>query len=103
VVIRDGSGSQHVQDFTHLFGADLWLQFLSAQQQVHEIVVRQVHQHVHASGLPNGQASIVPIEEAFDEQVVFEQAPATAPPEFAKRPLAQKGVAVCVDQGRVFK
>jgi hypothetical protein len=34
-----GSRSQHVQDFTHLFGADLGLKFLAAQQQVHEIVV----------------------------------------------------------------
>jgi hypothetical protein len=34
-----GSGSQHVQDFAHFFGADLVLQFRAAQQQVHEIVV----------------------------------------------------------------
>ena len=28
---------------------------LAAQQQVHEIVVREVHQHIHAPGLTNRQ------------------------------------------------
>src|SRR5574343_1130027 len=74
-----GSCSKHVQDFAHLFGADLGLQLLAAQQQVHEIVVGQVHQHIHAAGLAYRQARFMPVEKAFDEKIVFEKTAPASP------------------------
>jgi hypothetical protein len=67
---------QHLVYFGHIHLA-LWL--LAGQQQVQQIVVGQVHQGFNPCGLPCCQRLLVTAEEAFDEQVVFQQAAAAAP------------------------
>src|SRR5574343_403166 len=102
VLTHFGSGSKHVQDFTHLIGADLGLQLLAAQQQVHEIVVGQVHQHIHAAGLAYRQARFMPVEKAFDEKIVFEKTAPASPAQLAQGPFTQGSMAIRAGQRRVF-
>lgn len=49
------------------------------QQQVHQRVVRQVEQSRQRIDIVIAQAFLVRIEEAREDQVVFEQPPAAAP------------------------
>jgi hypothetical protein len=83
-------GAHQLQQCDHLGPGPFGLGLLPAQQKVEEVVVRQVHQCLHRSRLTHGHAGFVPLEEAGDEQVVFEQAAPAAPFQLAQRTFAER-------------
>ena len=84
----DGSPSM---DLPHSGGVDFTTGFLAAEQQIQEIVVRQIHQHREAFGLHDADAGLgMPRKEAFDEQVVFQQPATAAPTQLGQRALVDQ-------------
>jgi hypothetical protein len=57
---------------------------LSPQVQVKQIVVAQFHQVCQGLRLPLCQSGLEPREEAFNEQIILKQTPATPPAEFTQ-------------------
>ena len=82
---------KHVQNFLHILLVDVFRQFIATQQQIKQVIVRQVHQHIQGTCLSNRSARVVPIEEALYEQVILQQATPAAPAQLAEATLPQRG------------
>src|SRR5438105_70849 len=84
--------AHHAQHLHHVVLQQLALGFLADQQQVQQVVVRQLHQRAQGLRLGVGQRPGIPVEESLDEQVVLEQAAAAAPAQLAQGPFVDQSL-----------
>ena len=76
---------QHGQHFAYFLCIHPGLRVLAPKQKIQKVVVCQIHQNIQPLGMANRQARFMPGEKFRNKQVVFQQAPAAAPFEFAQR------------------
>jgi hypothetical protein len=86
---RHGCAAQLRQHLARFGRVDLARQRLAAEQQVQQVVIGKIHQGHQPRGLPCRDRLLVVSEEAFDEQVVLEQAAPAAPAQFAQTPFVE--------------
>src|SRR4051794_16879486 len=87
--------AQHLEHFLYVRPVQRALRLRAPQQQVKQVVVRQVHQLPECIGLAHRQAGCVAVEKALDEQVVLQQPAAAAPAQLAEGPLVEQRFSHC--------